>query len=67
MSTVTDALRHRDQMMDKIDKYVMALLPAMVAKHTNPFHLAHEVFETAEIIAIYRDEFLSGIDMLDVK
>ena len=70
MSTVDtdmDALLHRIRIIDEIDKYVLALLPALVAKHTNPFHLAHEVFDTAEILANYRDEFLAGVDMLDDK
>ena len=51
---------NRHSKIDMVDKYVLALLPALVEKHTNHYALAHEVFEIAEILANHRDEYMEG-------
>ena len=50
----------RHSKIDMVDKYVLALLPALVAKHTNPHTLAQEVFDIAEILADHRDNYMEG-------
>lgn len=46
--------------MDMVDKYVLALLPALVAKHTNPFELAQDAFNIADILTDHRDDYMEG-------
>jgi len=56
----------RVKQLDMIDKYVLALLPALVAKHTNHYALAHEAFEIAQVLADHRDGFIDGDDLPEV-
>lgn len=46
--------------IDMFDKYVLALLPALVAKHTDQGHIAEYAFETAEILMEFREAYLGG-------
>jgi hypothetical protein len=46
--------------IDMVDKYVLALLPALVAKHTSQYDLAQDAFDTAEILIEQRDAYLGG-------
>lgn len=46
--------------IDMLDKYVLALLPALVAKHTDQDHIAKDAFETAEVLIEYREAYLGG-------
>ena len=56
----------RVKQLDMIDKYVLALLPALVVKHTNHYALAHEAFEIAQVLADHRDGFIDGDDLPEV-
>ena len=46
--------------MDMVDKYVLALLPALVAKHTNPYALAQDAFDIADVLTDHRDNYMEG-------
>ena len=46
--------------IDMFDKYVLALLPALVAKHTDQDLIAAEAFEIAEVLIEYREAYLGG-------
>ena len=46
--------------IDMFDKYVLALLPALVAKHTDEDHIAANAFEIAEVLTEYREAYLGG-------
>ena len=46
--------------IDMLDKYVLALLPALVAKHTDEDHIAANAFEIAEVLIEYREAYLGG-------
>ena len=46
--------------LDMFDKYVLALLPALVAKHTDEDHIAANAFEIAEVLIEYREAYLGG-------
>ena len=46
--------------IDMFDKYVLALLPALVAKHTDEDHIAANAFEIAEVLIEYREAYLGG-------
>ena len=58
--------QQRVKQLDMIDKYVLALLPALVPKHTNHYALAHEVFQIAQVLADHRDGFIDGDDLPEV-
>jgi len=51
---------NRHSKIDMVDKYVLALLPALVKKHTNHFELAQDAFDIAEILADHRDNYMEG-------
>jgi isoleucyl-tRNA synthetase len=51
---------NRHSKIDMVDKYVLALLPALVEKYTNHYALAQDVFDIAEILANHRDEYMEG-------
>lgn len=56
----------RAKQLDTIDKYVLALLPALVAKHTNHYALAYEAFEIAQVLADHRDGFIDCDDLPEI-
>lgn len=56
----------RVKQLDMIDKYVLALLPALVAKHTNHYALAYEAFEIAQVLADHRDGFIDCDDLPEI-
>lgn len=56
----------RAKQLDMIDKYVLALLPALVAKHTNHYALAYEAFEIAQVLADHRDGFIDCDDLPEI-
>ena len=56
----------RVKQLDMIDKYVLALLPALVVKHTNHYALAYEAFEIAQVLADHRDGFIDCDDLPEI-
>jgi hypothetical protein len=56
----------RVKQLDMIDKYVLALLPALVAKHTNHYALAYEAFVIAQVLADHRDGFIDCDDLPEI-
>ena len=50
----------RHSKIDMVDKYVLALLPALVAKHTNPYALAQDAFDIADVLTDHRDNYMEG-------
>jgi hypothetical protein len=66
LSKLFDRAQHHNRKVgrfaniDMLDKYVLALLPALVAKHTDQDHIAKDAFETAEVLIEYREAYLGG-------